>query len=278
MQIAALGKRPQHNLTLGVTPATMSVLEHSFREFEAARAQFQPMGAHLVPDIALLGFLVEISENAEAVQLLAESNLPHRAFPNARAAVEAAQNALVLATEADYDLGGARAWVFFKGKDRNYRQMPRAHVFERPEDADAWFEKALEEMSAIWEDLAPGKGRLISEARKLLDRQPKRPGNWAGLPMASTLQKRLNDVRHLLGKSPNEDISSVLNATYSALSRESHPRTGFDPIRIDVHADGQIEFVIKPRDRQRDIENVMTAASSALLEGILAIAVRITKQ
>ncbi len=46
--------------------------------YTKARERFQVSPEHLVPDIALLGFLREIEENVGAVEILAASELPYR--------------------------------------------------------------------------------------------------------------------------------------------------------------------------------------------------------
>lgn len=80
--------------------------------YEAARNRFFVSPDHLVPDIALLGFLRDIEESVQTVEVVAGSDLPQRAFPNARAPYEAAQRGLLLVTAEDYDLDGAKAWVY----------------------------------------------------------------------------------------------------------------------------------------------------------------------
>lgn len=91
--------------------ATHDALARAITGLKAAQAGFRPHAVFFVPDLVLLGYLREAEENASAVLALAESDVPHRAFPNARAVFEAAQLALVLTTHPDYRYAGALAWV-----------------------------------------------------------------------------------------------------------------------------------------------------------------------
>src|SRR5688500_12158683 len=94
--------------------------------YEDLRAAFEPTSEHFVPDIVLLGFLNEIEENVRAVEILADSVVPHRAFPNARAAFEGAQRALLLTTADDYDLAGGKAWLYYLRRDKEYMAQERS--------------------------------------------------------------------------------------------------------------------------------------------------------
>jgi hypothetical protein len=252
-------------------------LEEAFGLFSLARSAFAPSAMHLVPDIALLGFLNDIEENARAVDVLSSSHLPHRAFPNARAAYEAAQQALLLSSSDDYDLAGARAWVYYLRRDFLFASLPRpSHVGDAARrSAEAWYEGAFAEMKDLWETLAPGRGETLERARVAVEAHKGRPDNWAGVPIAPALAARLEALRKLRGKPPNVGTAQIYNAAYSALSRESHPRMRVQPQRVTRSPDGSVELVLPERERDQDATTVRESAASALITGRIAVAYRI---
>ena len=243
--------------------------------FSEARAIFRPARAHALPDIVLLGFLNEIEENASVTTLIGSSEFPHRGFPNARSAFEAAQLALLLVTDPDYDRAGARAWVYYLRKDRVFAEMHPDDV-QYPEKLtpSQWFRAAVNEMADLWNDLDAGKGRLILDAEALVESQPRRPDNWAGLPIAPTLRDRLAGYAERHNLPVRTDAAEVYNRAYAALSRESHPRTRLRPIQVRGLPNGYAEFDFEPRDVASDADTALLLATGALAQGYLALVIR----
>lgn len=251
--------------------------------FEATKAQFsqalgklRPSRAHAIPDLVLLGFLNEVEENARVTALIGSSDLPHRGFPNARAAFEAAQLASLLVTDPDYDRAGARAWIYYLRKDRMFVEL-HPEEFRNPEKLTPtqWFEAAVEEMASIWDDLDAGKGQLIKEAVRIVESQPRRPDNWAGVSIAPTLRDRMAQYSASRGYPVRTDAAAAYNRAYAALSRESHPRTRLRPIQVQGKPDGYADFDFEQRDPRWDAETALILATAALSQGYLALGIRV---
>lgn len=254
----------------------MSVLATALAEFRAAKAKFTPTRAHLVPDLALLGLLCDVEENAEAVLALGATPVPHRAYPNARAAFEASQQALLLATEPDYDLSGARAWAFFLRNDREFVRGPRDGQTSTVMglDPDSWFKAATEEMAETWETFAPGKGDVMKRAVALVEAQPRRPDNFAGVPIAPTLRDRLVALAAKAGKAGMPDAAALYNNAYAALSRESHPRTQLRPEDIRSGPDDTVRVRFEERDLAYRYGSAELLAAGALRQALAALGAR----
>jgi hypothetical protein len=251
-------------------------LEEAKEIYSEARARFRPSAEHLVPDIALLGFLRDVEENAQAVEILAASKLPHRGYPNARAAYEASQRAILLATSPDYDLDGAKAWVYYLRRDRNYLALPRSSApAQSPSDPEAWFDGSLDEMAQVWESLAPGKGKLLRRALAELPGKKVRAENWAGVAIVPTIRDRLNALFERGGKASRGDTSSVYNAAYGGLSRQSHPSARLELSRVLKNDQGQIALEERPRDPVADAKGVRLSAASSYAEAYLALDLRL---
>ena len=247
------------------------------QRYQVVRSRFAAAASHLVPDIVLLGFLNEIEENVSAVELIAASGIPHRAFPNARTAFEAGQQALLLVTAPDYDAAGATAWAYHLIRDRKYMAAPRSgQTTDRANvEPEEWFESALTEMEQTWNDFAPGRGALLRDAAtEIQSRRRGGPENWTGLPVAPTLRDRMLTLAERHGKKGRSDAADILNAGYGALSRESHPRTRFQPTRITRDSSGGISFEIPTRDLEADRETVLISAASSLAAATLGVAIR----
>lgn len=91
-------------------------------------ASFEGRAQHYPGDLCLRGFALHACENANAVLFLSrETKFEGAAFACARAAFEAGQDALLLATEPDYDAVGARVLVFERlqiaDNDREFKRL-----------------------------------------------------------------------------------------------------------------------------------------------------------
>jgi hypothetical protein len=251
-------------------------LEQAKEIYSQVRRQFSPSAEHLVPDIALLGLLREIEENARAVEIMAASELPHRGYANARAAYEAGQRAVLLVTAPDYDLEGAKAWVYYLRQDRDFYALPRSSAStSSPSDPEAWFSGRLDEMAQRWEALAPGKGELLRRALAELPSKKARPRNWAGVAIVPTIRDRLNALLEQRGKKSLGDTASIYNAAYGGLTRLSHPSARLDLLWVGKTDDGQISMQERPADRVRDAKAVRISAASSLAEATLALNFRL---
>lgn len=234
---------------------------------------FKPEADHLVPDLALIAFLDEVQGNAATVLLITNSEAPSRPFPNARATFEAAQQAMLLASDPDYDLAGAKAWVYYRQRD--FRLQTDAEVlFPHPDGvtAEEFHRGALEEMADTWEKYSPGKRGLIDEAEKALKlRGRRRPDNWAGVNPAHELDQRLRNLAAFKGLPLSvPDPTSAFRLTYSILSRQTHPRTtGLEPTRIRGEQGGIVAFEFDPDDGP-DINEVATQMTAGAVKLAMA--------
>jgi hypothetical protein len=186
MNGAGTPRRPTKGQGIGLDEAKLF--------YTASRERFRPTARHLVPDIVLLALLRDIEENVQAAEIVSASEVPHRGFPNARAAYEAAQRAVLLAAAPDYDFEGAKAWVYSLRKDRVYLSLKRSLEFQAagPRDPESWLIGSLEEMARAWEDLEPGKGVMLQRALSELPSKRPRADNWLGESIVPVLRDRLN--------------------------------------------------------------------------------------
>jgi hypothetical protein len=240
-------------------------------------ARFAPTRPHLVPDIALLGFLKDVEENSRAVLLFADTPLRHRAYPSARAAFEAAQLALLLVTDSEYDLAGARAWIYYLRRDRDFASQPRDGdaVTIQGLTPNAWFREAVDEIAEMWESFSPRKGQLIAEAERLVMQQPKRPDNWAGVPIARTLSDRMSALAQRTDRPISADAAKAYNNAYAALTRQSHPRTQLRPEEIRSTAGQEVSVRFEVPDFDEQYENAVSLTAGAVLHALAALRARI---
>ncbi len=245
-------------------------------DFRLAREAFSPLAAHLVPDMVLLGYAIEIDENIHAAELLLTNGFGHRAFPNVRAAYEAAQLAILLVTDNDYDLAGARAWLYHHHKDAGYVKMHGPTVMQGEDDMtpEQWLEAATREIADTWEDFSPGKRDVVAKASDILRRQRSKPDNWAGVSVASELAKRMEALAKRGGHQAREGVAKVYSAGYAALNRDTHPRTRFKPCTITGTINGAVSFVEEKLDIDRACNTVIAIAAGSLNHGVVAFNIR----
>jgi hypothetical protein len=247
-------------------------LDTILASLHATLLQLPSTAAHLVPDLVLRSYLHDAEENGKVVQFLLPSTLRHRAFPNVRACFEAAQLSLLLASDPNYDLAGAKAWVYGHRKDLYQgSEAERAGLLDDlPEQlpADEFFANQFREMKETWNSFAPGKGALLHEAKIALERQPKRPDNWAGLNIPEALEERLGAMPNPESiEIPPVKASDLLRSAYAVLNRETHPHSlRLEPSTIHSSNGGAVTFVFDPVNsaEQADLAEKITASSLKL--------------
>jgi hypothetical protein len=208
-----------------------------------------------------------------------------RAFPSARACFEAAQQALMLASDTNYDLAGAKAWVYAHRKDlRQGRQAEEAGLLDDLPDhlpAHEYYAKRFTEMQESWNRFAPGKGKLLNDAEVALDAQPRTPDNWAGVNIAEALEQRLEAMPNPEGiQLPPTRPSLLLRSAYALLSRESHPHSSrLEPTNIRGDVGDAVEFTFRPENSAEpaDLAEVLTISALNLALASFAMRVRITR-
>lgn len=254
----------------------MSLFSIAHAAFSERLGQFKPHPAHFVADLALRGLLLDLEENALTGKAIVDGPMPHRAYPSARAAFEACQLSLLLATADDYDLEGATAWVHFLRKDAEFARLHGETPHMDGLTPNEWLRAAVEEIADTWESLSAGKRSVVQAACDALDKKPRKPDNWAGLPLDRELASRL--AAKARGRSPEVPIADAKDAhkrAYAALSRGAHPRPCLRPLSVSLKGT-LFSITLEPRDDQGDRETVDSLLASALNFGSAALNVRLT--
>jgi hypothetical protein len=221
-----------------------------------------------------------VEENADAVQALVKSVTRHRAFPNARACLEAAQHALLLASAPDYDAAGARAWVFYLRRDLQMNTATDrliasgATAQHTPEDL---YSRARDEMVRTWNEYSSGKGMLIREAEAQIARQSRRPDNWAGVNVPKEIEIRLRKMGAASSPDPAwREPAELLRLVYSVLSRESHPHaTRLQPTKIQGDKNRPLKVDFEPADREEQAASALDLTAGAVNLATSAVALRL---
>ena len=225
----------------------------------------------LVPDITLVGFGVDVLESAAAAMELAETDLPHRGFPNARAAFESAQQVLLLSTDENYELAGARAWVHYVRRDANLLAdaCTESSGIKSDADADRWYRHKVHKMAAIWNSISPGQGRFMLEADRILSPSDR---HWLGVNVPKEIQRRYELLARVLGNRVPSDSVDLNRSLYTALSRETHARWRLDAFAVSHQPGGTIQVHFQARNTDASRRSVLGTVESALFETILGFA------
>jgi hypothetical protein len=238
-------------------------LDEAITQLRDELAAFECRPYTLLPDLVLFGLLADLLDSATAVAHVALSNVPHKAYPNARAAFEAAQNALVLVTHEDYARAGARAWVYYQWKDREWRceSAQREGFAGTPLQ---WLQNDVSQMANIWNSMAPCQGNLLlEELAAILPVKALRPDNW----LAENMTRRQHRAYQLLaaaqGNELEGDSAEVNQAMYHALCRETHGRPRFDSIAF-THDRRRSRVRLEPSQRNMESARGAVLAGTAL--------------
>lgn len=191
---------------------------------------FRIRNEHYAGDLCLRGFARHVWENASAVLHLAkEAPFAAAIWACGRAAFEAGQDALLLAAASDYELFGARAFVFERLQIAdNNRQMILSTCHAEPKDPPYLRAKQdIEEEALKWDQLSPGKGKYLRDAMQYW--RPKfeaarsgkhHPRHWSELS-----RKRI--AKTLADRGSEASVAEALGSDYglyAILSRYAHPR------------------------------------------------------
>lgn len=219
---------------------------------------------HFIADLLLVNLSTDVLEHAMAVQVLGPSDVPRAAHANARAAVEAAQDLMLLtADESGYDQHGYRA--------RAFELLETQQLQERFHRANAATGLSTQEAGQSARDIiaidaaecdarAPGTGVKLLDAFHAMARS-KLPRHWSGMT-----RKQL--TIHLEASPGGEaGFGMMQDAIYGVLSIHSHPRPRMSKRQLEEQEDGHI--VIPPAPDDREIVDALTswacaAAASAL--------------
>jgi hypothetical protein len=253
--------------------AIQLTLDRAKKELAIARGVITVTPRFLLADMALFGLLDEVEDSSAVAEYLLDTDFAHRAAPHARIAYEAAQQALILATEADYSSAGARVVIYFRKKDRNLMRRVNGGVPESIMKADAWYEDRLLSLRKLWELHWPDAGMVFEEARRVVDKLPRKPGNWMGEDPAQVLESRYALLASALGNPAPLRVTAVTTDAYSALSRSSHLAPEFPELLLKTKA-GELAFRALKRDRTAGRSAVVAGITAAAGEAMLAAAYR----
>jgi hypothetical protein len=229
----------------------------------------------LVPDLVLHALANDVFESGKAVKHTAESALPHKAYANVRLAFEGAQQVLVLATHEDYEVAGARAWVYFESKDAGWRA-----ILERKRNAasigiaaDGWLDERVAQMSRAWDSIAEGQGTLLINALAQVRQDvKKRPDNW----LHETLTRRQHRAYIVFAAKNSRSIPAetmeINQSMYMALCRETHARPRLDSFGI-LHdrARGTIRVQLQTRNLEQARHAVRAGTELSVSETVAAL-------
>lgn len=240
------------------------------RRLDDALSKFSCAPATLASDLVLLGLAADVADSARAASFIADSPLPHKAYPLARLAFDGAQNALVLATHEDYAIAGARAWAYFEWKNTPFRT--RSTVQDDPESLTPveaqWFRKETGKLATIWDSMAPGCGAvLLQQAEIILQEKRSRPDNWLGANMTRRMHRAYELVAESYGTAIAGDTASINRSLYVGMCRESHAHPRFES--ISFHHDlgtNRVHVAPYPRDFEQAKRVVMTCTGQSLWE------------
>jgi len=229
---------------------------------------------HLVPDMALLGFLNEVEEHGEIVLHIGAHRFCDRAYPAARAVFESSQRAVVLAMQPDYDIAGARAWVYYLRRERDFALDVGGPGYVREDGMtpDSWYAAALDEIADVWDSVSKGKGQIIHKAAALVARRSK-PDNFLGVNVAPEIRDRFAAVYQRAGLTTSIDVARIQNNAYAAASLQAHPQTRLRPSNLAEHEDGSIVITFEERDRPHQYNGAVTLAAGAI--GLADMAARL---
>src|SRR5688572_22974332 len=127
-------------------------LDARLAELEVELKAFKCRPSTLISDMVLIALTRDLVETGIAIHHILRSDLPHKAYANARLAFETAQNILVLSTHEDYDNAGPLAWVYFEGKDAAWRsEIARRKTGGKGPTEEEWLDARVDEMARIWD-------------------------------------------------------------------------------------------------------------------------------
>jgi hypothetical protein len=243
-------------------------LETALSELHGLLDSYQLRHEHYPGDLTLWGFAMQAWEGGTAVLLLnRDSELGHVAFPNARAAFEAGEDALLLATAPDYDIAGAQARVFerleqgdIRSETREARGDPRS-TDSRYSDIAALITKDAEALDRVAPNAGDGLrsalARLLPKFEAASRGKGKHPGHW--------FEKSRRRIAEELGsREGSKQHAARLIAIYASLSRYSHPRARTEGKERSFNEANQLVLRPLPFQRQLVVEVAIVGVRMAL--------------
>jgi hypothetical protein len=210
---------------------------------------------HLVPDFVVFCYATDVLEHSRATLLLVDSDVPRTAYACARAALEAAQDLMLLVSEpSDYDNAGARvyAWELLETEhlQRRFVLGKKGMGVEVPADLGMTVDEAAKRTAAKWGAANPEAETLLQGA--LTEFREHAPPHWSG-------RSRKKIMEHMVDGSPYEGVAAAMDALYGALSIQTHPRIR-EWSRTFQFTGGRVAVRENPEDRHLPVSAAWTAA------------------
>jgi hypothetical protein len=250
-------------------------LANRLDELKAELKAFTCRPSTLISDLVLVALGRDLFETGLAIQQATNSDLPHKAYSNARLAFETAQNILVLATHEDYQAAGAVAWVYFESKDAGWRsevERNRSASNVGPTE-DEWLDRRVEQMARMWDSVIEGRGDLLRQALVSVRRdRKKRPDNWLHENMSRRHDRSYTLFARSNGNSFSAASADLNEKMYQALCRETHVRPRLDSFGV-IHnrSDNTVRIDILPRNLEGARNALIGGTELAVHEGVAAL-------
>jgi hypothetical protein len=231
---------------------------------------FQCRPSSLPGDIVLLGLARDVYDTVIAVAHTLTTELPHKAYANARLVFEAAQSALVLATHEDFVRAGALAWTYYENVTALSQAMARQSGSSTLEDAQlAILDRRVNDFASGWETVRAGSSAILQDAkRETWSKRKAKPDNW--------LHEAL-DARQLRGYTlfatvsggtapAPQDLADLNKAMYRVLCHETHAHPRMHSFRFRRMDDGLIEVLSEDRDAEGSRRSIASCVEMAVEE------------
>lgn len=255
--------------------AIQLTLERVKKELAIARSAIAVTPRCLLADMALFGLLDEVEDSIAVTEHLLRNDFAHRAAPHVRIAYEAAQHALILATEENYASAGVRVIIYFYRKERALVARANGGGAESATRAGTWYDDRLRDLRGLWELHWPDAGPVFDDAQRIVENLPRRPDNWIGAEPTKILESRYALLARALGGSAPLRVATITADAYSALSRRSHLSPEFPEMLLQTKA-GELAFRPVNRDRTASRNAVISGITAAAAEAMLAAAYRVS--
>ena len=232
--------------------------------------------ASLPGDIVLVGLARDVYDTAIAVAHTLTTDLPHKAYANARLVFEAAQSALVLATHEDFVRAGALAWTYYENLTALTKALARQSGDPATEAKQlAILDRRVSDFASAWESVSAGSGVILQDAKQESWSKRKRtPDNW----LHEKLDDRQLRAYTLFSASsggtapPPQGLADVNKAMYRVLCHETHAHPRMHSPKFRQQDDRLIEVV--PEDRDDEVARRSIAGCVEVALGETAMSLR----
>ncbi len=197
--------------------------EQVLAQLQNAIDGFRPRDEHLLADVMLFGYCRDAADALRALLILSPSDATRSAYLPARAAFEAAQDALLLIADPDrFDANGALAYAIelVETQELQDRWIAAGKDWEVPPPVEDFHtpEQIVEEEVRAIDAVAPGMGAHLNQAFAEAREPGRAKRHWSGRS-----RKQISEqIQELLGAKAG--VASTADAFYGMLSVQSHPR------------------------------------------------------